>query len=570
MADLSDVSTADLQAYQAGNLQAVSTPGLLAIQAALGQGVPQSQTTQPPGNEAPFLSQLGRQTALTGRGLLQGALSLPATLANGLNLPLNAGIRGINDVAGTNIPQFPEQNQAVSSALSSLGLPEPQSQPEKDAGFLSELTGSALGGVPVGKALMGTANPLLQAVGENLAFKSPDVAAVPNKKQLAGQALSLGSDIPDASNAMGNSLDNAYQTAKDAASQPFKDLGINETTPSPTAPLKTAVDNYISNLPKANSDVIPSYVKNVLGNFNETEPLSEIQALRSRIGGDIADTKNPNSKRILGGLSDIIGEHADSPDLSGLTPEQATVYQQARSGYRQFKQIFNQPDVLDALGTDKNGYANIAPEDVARTFIKPSTQLGAKSTFDGYLTALGQGTADTQSAGMDAARTAFADRFNTAIADGKPKQVQNFVKNYSHIIQSSLLNDAQRQTIQDVSASVINSKDSLANKAIGLLKNRLITGAAGAALGGETGGWRGALEGAGAGAGLAFAIKNAPSKSISGLISAGIKDPQIADALQMSASKFKSGNLPAGVFDKIKNVLLNPDIDNSLLQQGAN
>jgi hypothetical protein len=408
-------------------------------------------------------------------------------------------------------------------------------------------------------------------VGDSLALSPTDVAPIApklSKKALAGQALSLAgkTSSEDAPVVMSDALDNAYATAKQGASKAFGDIGIDATTPAPTQPLKDSITSYVDGLAKADKSSVPQGVLDDVSNLAENEPLNEIQAIRSKITGlasKASRSGDANEARILNGLNDIVSEHANTPSLSGLTDEQSAAYQQARSGYKEFKDTFNQPAVRAALGSDKYGFDKVPVSAIADNFIKPATQKGAPEAFNGYLNALSKATPDAQDLGMDAARTAFSDKFNSVLSKGSTAAVKDFSKNYSHVINSPLLTDAQRQIVQDVSGSVLKSNQATSGRLIGLLKNRLITGAIGSAIGGEEGGWRGALEGAGAGVGLTTYLRNAPANQVSGLISKSLTDPELANTLRMSIPDLNKAILSPSIQNTILSVLKNPNLQAS-------
>lgn len=72
---------------------------------------------------------LARQAGLTARAVAEGALALPATVAN---LPAMAYNKGADLIQGEGEGfRFPEQNQAISGALDSLGVPRPENATER-------------------------------------------------------------------------------------------------------------------------------------------------------------------------------------------------------------------------------------------------------------------------------------------------------------------------------------------------------------------------------------------------------------------------------------------------------
>ena len=121
------------------------------VQREQGAPVEQAQTGRPFGEE------LGRQLGLTGRYAVEGLLGLPATLANAPGMLANAGLAGADYAAqqfGREVPfRFPEQNAAVSNALSTIGLPEPETAGERVIGDASRFLAGTGGIVKGAEAL---------------------------------------------------------------------------------------------------------------------------------------------------------------------------------------------------------------------------------------------------------------------------------------------------------------------------------------------------------------------------------------------------------------------------------
>lgn len=84
------------------------------------------------GNGRNNYQEVGRQAGLTARHVVEGALQLPATLANLPGMAANAGL----SLVGSDF-RFPEQNTAVSAALDQVGLPRPETPTERVVGDVS-------------------------------------------------------------------------------------------------------------------------------------------------------------------------------------------------------------------------------------------------------------------------------------------------------------------------------------------------------------------------------------------------------------------------------------------------
>lgn len=124
---------------------------------------PQPQTAQPS-----FLDQLGHQLGLTARAGVTGATALPAMVGNALNSGVNLGIRGVNSVSGSHIPELQMPSQVIQNGMDSAGFAKPQNATERvvnaaTSGMAAVPTGMGLGGI-----LSGSASPVAAAVGNGL------------------------------------------------------------------------------------------------------------------------------------------------------------------------------------------------------------------------------------------------------------------------------------------------------------------------------------------------------------------------------------------------------------------
>jgi hypothetical protein len=104
-----------------------------------------------------------RGLGLGARSVAEGAASPLTFLGDTLNKGVNLGIRGVNSLAGTNIPQLGMPSQAVNNALTGIGLPQPATPTER---VLSDIQSGAAGagaGAGFTGALSGVAaNPVVR------------------------------------------------------------------------------------------------------------------------------------------------------------------------------------------------------------------------------------------------------------------------------------------------------------------------------------------------------------------------------------------------------------------------
>nr|WKF58833.1 hypothetical protein HUO10_003334 [Paraburkholderia busanensis] len=83
-----------------------------------------------------------RGIGLGARSVAQGAASPLTFFGDTLNKGINLGIRGVNALTGAQIPQLSMPSQAVSNALTGVGLPQPQTATER---VLGDIQGGAAG-----------------------------------------------------------------------------------------------------------------------------------------------------------------------------------------------------------------------------------------------------------------------------------------------------------------------------------------------------------------------------------------------------------------------------------------
>lgn len=124
-----------------------------------------------------FMQNVGRDFGLSGRYDLEGALTLPAAIAD---VPVGIYNAGANLIQGKgNGYRFPEQNQALSGVLDKLGFPQPETQGERLVGDVSRGVAGAGAGTGLATALQGASSPIVASAARAL-------AANPAKQAISG------------------------------------------------------------------------------------------------------------------------------------------------------------------------------------------------------------------------------------------------------------------------------------------------------------------------------------------------------------------------------------------------
>jgi hypothetical protein len=153
--------------------------------------------------------ELGRQAGLGVRMIAEGASALPLMVGDAANAAVNLGVRGVNKMAGTDIPQLRAPSEVMQSGMKSMGVPQPENIYERIANALGNAgTGwgaasaaqGAVQGVrgiePIVREL--AKGPALQAAGATggvLATEGARSGGVDNPYALAGIGL-IGSIAP--------------------------------------------------------------------------------------------------------------------------------------------------------------------------------------------------------------------------------------------------------------------------------------------------------------------------------------------------------------------------------------
>lgn len=155
------------------------------------QPIPQGQKTSAPSpaHEQPgFGSELGRQIGLTGRAAVTGVTSLPNMVGDAANSLINMGVRGVNRLAGTSIPELAMPSAVTQQAMNAVGVPQPQNATERVVQNVASTMAGTAPNVGLGNLLAQSANPIAKAIGQG-------TAALPGMQVTSGAGSALGSAL---------------------------------------------------------------------------------------------------------------------------------------------------------------------------------------------------------------------------------------------------------------------------------------------------------------------------------------------------------------------------------------
>lgn len=180
MADYTKLSDADLEAITNNDWNKVSDEGLKIL-----VGERPKKRTVP--------EELMRQLGLTGRAAIQGAIGLPAMVAQAPVSLADLAVMGARKATGAQIPTLGELGvrpmETGRNIANLLGLPEPENRAERFAGQVSEaLTGVGATALPARMLAQTAASPVTRGVSQTLA-ENPQMQALAGAgSALAGEA----------------------------------------------------------------------------------------------------------------------------------------------------------------------------------------------------------------------------------------------------------------------------------------------------------------------------------------------------------------------------------------------
>lgn len=98
---------------------------------------------------------LTRGLGLGARDAIEGFGILPGMVVDAVNAPVNLGIRGVNAIAGTAIPQIPPLRETLSGAGDAMGLPKPVTGGERLTSAIGQNVAGLLPSMGAGAMMQG-------------------------------------------------------------------------------------------------------------------------------------------------------------------------------------------------------------------------------------------------------------------------------------------------------------------------------------------------------------------------------------------------------------------------------
>lgn len=517
--------------------QATNDPGLLWMEKSLQQKNPASAIEQQTGNNQAILSAFG------GVGNTRLAEDAPDALQAGVEAARDANqkiVRNSWKLAGIdNAVPLPTQplKDDVAAHISSLAKAEQSALPKDVLGDIGNLSEKE----PLNE-IQGIRSKIDGYVRQ--AYRSGD----------NNQARILGS----LSDVIAEHADNPSIAARSQATFDANQLSHNISG--------------IKELAIEQPDLYKQFVA-LNEKVDHSNPGSYEQQLASSMRDDVLD-RLTNNHRAARGLDQKQPELANNFRTSlgqstGDLDTQQNAYQAARAETANFKKNFNEPaPIRNVLGVDKYGADKVPISAVPDQFIKSGK--GGPEAFQSFMNAMRQAAPETQADTLDAARNYFAGKFLDKVSSvtqdqhGSPivlaNKISGFLDDYSHVVNSPLFTNGQRQLMKDISQSAKMANRTASFKPPGggsptygyLEQGRFIDAllngwqkaafkGASAALGATVGshaGPIGTLGGAVGGSELAGKLYSIPQEKTMLLLQQAMRDPKLAQALQMKANKF--------------------------------
>lgn len=310
--------------------------------------------------DTPYGDQVMRQLGLTGRYVAEGVTGLPAMVGDAANSTINLGIKGVNSVAGTDIPYLQKPTQMIQQGLDAAGAPKPQNTTERIVsypsrgiasivptgllgnvaktgpeavrglgqladGMIPQASGAITGGVAQGATAEVTDNPVLQflaalgggAVGGGIAGKltAPKSEPIPSTSEVKAASKQAFQAAEDAQAILKPDplLRLQQQVTQDAV-----EFGYHPT-------LQPRIGAVLQELERVSSDNITT---------------KGMMTLR-RIAQNAAKSTDPSEQalgsQIIGRIDDMMATLTPDDVLQGNADEAASAWAQGRDLWSQYR-----------------------------------------------------------------------------------------------------------------------------------------------------------------------------------------------------------------------------------------
>ncbi len=270
---------------------------------------------------------LGRQVGLTVRAGIQGVTAIPATLANAPAALYNKLADFFSPQPASGQPEdrgfrFPEQQTAIGSLLTKLGLPAPENATERVAGDVAGAMAGAGGMVKAGEGLAKAASPIVQRVGQVLASSPGTQIATsatgsatagvtrergggPIAQIAAGAAGGFAPAIPAAASAAARNLLRGGETGRQQVADmimTFEDAGAGTPTVGQATQGRgaSAVESTLAKTPGSAGRMIAKAESESAGVGSTVEDMAAQLAAKSGAA--------PAGRQIKGGLEHFVEE----------------------------------------------------------------------------------------------------------------------------------------------------------------------------------------------------------------------------------------------------------------------
>jgi hypothetical protein len=347
------------------------------------------------------------------RNVAEGASSPITFLGDTLNRGINAGIRGVNALTGTHIPQLPMPSQAVNNALTAAGLPQPAAPTERVIGDVQRGVAGSLASAGMAGGLSGAvanpiarnalsqlaASPRMQALSAATGAGSAGIAreegASPETQMLVGLAGSISPSVGIAAgaaatrNALRGSAENIPVMQENMKT--FREAG--STTPSvgqvTGRRIPQGIESVLSKTPggagqmakraeQQAEEIGQQAMKIADGLSPEATPSVAGRAIEKGLSGPggFVDRFKQGQKALYGKLDQFI--KADAPIKMSNTEKTLAGMNQDIRGAKNLSARFKNAEVMqieEALQADARGQGGALPYEAVK---KLRTQVGEK------------------------------------------------------------------------------------------------------------------------------------------------------------------------------------------------